>query len=166
MGLIGQRRSLVGVCHRNPSKGRGSQHCHRLGVQLRSLPDCERRQGGRAPILARSTSRCLYFYGGVGSAQGWAGLGRPLDLLPRDVPPPPTFSPWPSGRGLSHFKKTDGPSKEVLMMNHPTCHRGHPLRVPSDRRSNGHCAVCSRDNEHRYRCTLRTARQRLAELEA
>lgn len=37
-------------------------------------------------------------------------------------------------------------------MNVSRCRSGkHEIRTPADRRSNGACAACSRDNERRYR---------------
>lgn len=48
-----------------------------------------------------------------------------------------------------------------------TCRRGgHEIRGPQDRRSNGHCVRCARDNESRYRRVCREARRQLLALEA
>jgi hypothetical protein len=51
-------------------------------------------------------------------------------------------------------------------MHHNRCRNGHTIQVPGDRRSNGHCAKCARSGEDRYRRSLRSARQRLAAIEA
>lgn len=52
------------------------------------------------------------------------------------------------------------------MFNQRHCHRGHVIRGPRDIRSNGVCAECSRENEARYRCSLRDARRRMQAIEA
>ncbi len=47
------------------------------------------------------------------------------------------------------------------------CRSGkHTIRTPSDRRSNGQCSRCSRDNEARYRARRNERLARLAAIEA
>lgn len=53
------------------------------------------------------------------------------------------------------------------MTQSQSCRSGrHLIRLPTDRRSNGQCASCSRENEARYRAGLRAARDRLRAVEA
>lgn len=53
------------------------------------------------------------------------------------------------------------------MYSNQRCRSGkHSIRVTSDRRSNGQCAQCSRDNEARYRSRRNERLARLAAIEA